>query len=419
MIFFSIIENKKRGYTVNPKIGINFPLYFPVLTMLAIFVLSFSPVKLIALSSVVKAQQLRMELLSQIRQLDIIIENFGDEKLTADDKELIFGKHYSEYDTNYNLEKEYNAYIPDKKERENFDFKKEYQESRAIFDKATITFFSRNYIAAEIMFLETKWRLIKLLKGLSFLYLKKTQVILDEAALTAVKKIVEYGPQNDKLRIFKVVYDPLRDVLLYNPKEYNFVMSRVDLNNFLEKGFRLLHQAKTNFGYKYRFFYKDEKGNIKTEKTAKTDKLFFNEYLTNFDSDLKVNWLQIINDNRKAKLYAFEIFRLLNKYRFNGIMNRYRIPPEKVDEIFDDRIPDVFQVDFIDAIRKAHATQMYAFEKHLQANWLKKDLFIQMQNGKPMKVSGLKIMIDDINHDEKNQKEEPDKKPVKESTKTK
>lgn len=369
--------------TINKKPSlILFSLVFGIL------MLAFTPTGLFSFSSITKATKLRVQLLKQLRQLTVIISNFGDQKLTPKEKELIFGQHYPEYETNFNREREYNAYISDQEERQAFDFQTSYNECKRLFDIATVSLFSRNFITAEIQFMEVKWRMIRLFKGLSYMYIKRTQEILLAAASRAIEIITEFGPQNDKMRLFYIAYDPQREILLYNPKEYHYVLAKTKMNSYLQEGFKILQRAKNRFGYGYRFLYKDVKGNILIEKRAKTDKLYYEEYLRNFESNLKKDWLVLINDTRQAKMYAFEIFRLLNKYRFNTILKKYLVDPGKVDSLFDDRIPDQFQVDFVDSLRRVHKAEMKAFEKHLKFYFAEHKKYIQERNGKLFKVSG-------------------------------
>lgn len=341
-----------------------------------------------ALSSQAKSNQLHRELLTQLRNIHTIMANFGKMELRKEDKDLIFGKYYPEYEKNYKKEREFNSYIEDKKERQAFNFQQEYKEAKKLFDRASIHHFGREFLISERMFRQVKWKLIKIWKGMSFIYIKRAKNILDKASYSGLDKLIEFGKENDKTRLFFIAYDPKNDTLMYNPKDYFYLFAKGKINQYLKEGYKQVYLAKKLFGYRIRYIIKDKDGNVIPERKSETDTLEFKEYLHNYEYNLERDWIRIINLTRQAKIQAFEVFRMLNRFRYSPSIQKYGIKFKKVESFYDDRIPDQFQLDYLDSLHRIHQEDIRLFEQHLISRGVDHKRYLREEDNYVRKISG-------------------------------
>ncbi len=341
-----------------------------------------------ALSAQAQSNLLRNDLLRQIRFLYVVVANFGNIQLSDEDKEIVFGTHYPEYKNNFNHEKEYNAFIEDKNERAAFSFDKTFTEAKVLYDKATVHYYSNEFLQAEKMYTEVKWKLIRIYKGMTYLYIKQATDILNKAASLGIQKITQFSRQNAETRQFFFNYDPQSDILLYNPKDYYYLFAKTNIHEYLKGGYKYVHLTKQAFGYRTKIIIRDEKGKEIPERQSEFDKVEYKENLTNYEYNLQKNWMQTIGYARQAKMYALETFRILNKYRYNSSSLKYSIRYEKIEKFLDDRIPDEFQFDYLDSLGLVHQDEIKRFEKHLIAAGVDPRRYIQTKDNRLVKVSG-------------------------------
>lgn len=345
-----------------------------------------------------KSRKLLHYLNNQIAALNVPVHNFKHLDLSQEKKDKIFGRFYPEYKKNFRHEREYNAYIADKEERRNYDFQTLYKETRLLYNKGNVLLSQNKPIKAHKLLQQAKWKIIKIWKGLIYLNIQRTEDILQKASYISSQKLTDYNRHSGKLKLFRIAYNPREDTLLYDPKEFYLVFAKTPILNYIKKGYQALYNAKEAFGYQVTIRYKDSEGNIHNTRQSKEDEIIFREELGYYDHNFERDWLAMLNQLRQAKTNGFAIFRLLNKWRYQDIVNKYGIRYKKVRGFFDDRIPDQFQVDYIDSMNRKHQNEIERFSQHLRSRGIHPRRYVKNKNDRMVKVSGYE---DDYSHVDK------------------
>lgn len=272
----------------------------PVHITIAVFALILSiNTNAFAVSAAVKAQNDYFYTLSLLRQLHIMIENFGDA-----------------------------------------DTKSKYQEIQALFRDASEEYYAQNFVSSHQKYFKVKQELASLTDTLAQLYLSRAQEILDSTSKQSFDILIKYDKSSPLKRYFLKPHNPVEDVKPYNPQEYHLFHSRERIERFLKSGYRKLQRAKilhtgTDITY------------LKSKKNIKHSEL---EFIIN-------QHIAVIDFTRLAKQFGIEIHRIINVHQLDAIQRRYGIDANRLDPIFDDRIPEEYKVDANDNINLIHSIE--------------------------------------------------------------
>jgi hypothetical protein len=288
-------------------------LQMKIMTFLLASALALTPQILFALSAAVKSQNDYVASLDNLRDLRIIIENFGTE-----------------------------------------DQKKKFEEIRALFKQSAERHYAQEFIRPDTLtedakpdnnaqsstelFTKLKVQISQLQDDIAKNYIERSQAILDSTAKESNDILLEYGKNTGLSKYFYRPIDPLTEKKPYNTEKYHFFKDKEALEHYLKNGYRSLQDARTLYNdadYSY----------IKTKQTQTSDDLNY----------LLYKQQGIIKHCRQAKQYGIEIHKILKESSLDAIQKKYNITLGTITKnpLYDDRIPEEYKVDAIDNQRQA------------------------------------------------------------------
>ncbi|MFW6365021.1 MAG: hypothetical protein ACOC2H_00945 [Spirochaetota bacterium] len=279
--------------------------YYHILTLL---ILLF-PISVCALSNAELSQKEYRYTLSLIRELNIIVQNFG----TDEERE--------EYETI----------------RRNFQRAAERHYAR---DFITITALSEQTAAIDNsttsvdLFYELKLQLLEMYSTMAAVYLARTNNILEGTAREATDILIEYGKGSGLAKYFFArPVNPRTDIKPYDADKYHYFRERATIEAYLHDGYKYLEQAR-NVYQDVDFQY------IKTKDVKSTRDLTY----------MIEKHRAAIIICRDAKECGIAIYKILNLHDLDGILRKYGVNDQSVIRfpIYDDRIPEQYKVDATD-----------------------------------------------------------------------
>lgn len=232
---------------------------------------------------------------------------------------------------------------------ENFgddDLKKKYTDIRALFQDASEQFYGQNFNEAALKFKKVKMELISILASIDDIYLKRTKEILDSTSKETFDALIEYSKQSGMGEYFRKPYDPLKDVKPYDPEKFHLFYDREKIEAYLREGYKKYEHAKN--------IYNDPEIALLRKKESLTVQNI-NYIITSYS--------QIVFLCREAKETGIEIHRVKNINDLGKSLLKYNITHGSVIPIYDDRIPEKFKIDANDNRRLIHAVEMKKFKK--------------------------------------------------------
>jgi hypothetical protein len=258
-----------------------------------------------SVSPAVKSTQDYAFTLDTIRQLRIMVENFGDEQM-----------------------------------------KKKYSDTKALFQEAGENYYGQDFTASALKFKKVKMELVSLLETIDDLYLKRTKEILDSTSKESFDTLIEYSKQSGLGQYFARPYDPIRDVKPYESDKFHLFYDRQKIENYLREGYKKYQKAKNLF----------EDPDI--AMLRKRDNLT----VKNINHIIK-SFSDVVFLCREAKQNGIEIHKVKNINELGKSLVKYDITHGTVIPIYDDRIPEKYKVDANDNIRLIHAVEMKKLQK--------------------------------------------------------
>ena len=276
------------------------------------------PQNVYAVSAAVKSQEDYVNTLDTIRDLRIIVENFGTEEQ-----------------------------------------KKKYEDIRSLFKQSSERHYAQDFVKPDTitenaqpdnksqssveLFNKLKIEITMLLDEVSKNYIDRSQLILDSSSKESTDVLIEYGKNTGLAKYFYRPIDPLTEKKPYNPEKYHFFRDKETLERYLKNGYKSLQDARNSYNdpdYVY----------IKTKQVKSSADL---DYLL-----AKQNG--IIKNCRQAKQYGIEIHKVLKETALDSIQKKYNVGLGTIVKypLYDDRIPEEYKVDAIDNQR-----QIYKLEK--------------------------------------------------------
>lgn len=286
--------------------------------------LTLIPAAIPAVSPAVTSQEDYVYTLGLIRDLVIIVDNFGTD-----------------------------------------DQKKRFAEIRTKFQRASERHYAQDFITASSLsedvpadntrrtsnelFYDLKMDLIAFLKEMSGVYQSRTQEMLDLIATDATNVIVEYGRNSGLWKYFFRPIDPLVEKRPYDPRTYYYFHRRQKIEANLSDAYKSLQDSRElleNGDYRYI-----------VDKPKKTKREI------NFIID---SYMGIIKYCRQAKKNGIEIYKVLNEKDLNDIIRKYDITMGAIGKypIYDDRVPEKYKVDAVDVEK-----MLYRIEKTRVPNY--------------------------------------------------
>lgn len=267
------------------------------------------PVSLYSVSNAVISNQDYRYSLEILRDLNIIISNFG----TDSEKEEFL------------------------KIRSNFQVAAERHYGRHFVNVTSLTYKKEKAEERETsidLFYDLKLQLIDLYSTLSEFYIFRTQELLDSIAKESTDIIIEYGRGGGKSKyFFSRPIDPLTDVKPYDADKFHYFRVRSSIEQYLDSGYRYLNDARRVFDdVDYIYIMSKER---KTNREL--------SYI------IEKHRAAIILA-RQSKESGIEIYRTLNVHKMTEILGKYDVSNQKILQfpIYDDRIPEQYKVDATD-----------------------------------------------------------------------
>ncbi len=264
-----------------------------------------STVDAYAISPAVKSTQDYSFTLQTLRNVRIMIENFGDEEL-----------------------------------------KKRYAEIRGLFQEAGENYYGQDFTSSALKFNKVKMELILILESIGDLYLKRTKEILDSTSKESFSILIEYSKQSGLGQYFRKPYDPLRDIKPYDPKKYHFFHDRTRIESYLRGGYKKYYQAKM-------IFEDPEIAMLRKRKNLTPNNI--NYIITSFSN--------IVFLCREAKRNGIEIHKVTNINELGKSLVKYDIRHGSIIPVYDDRIPEQYKVDANDNLGLIHSVELKKLEK--------------------------------------------------------
>ena len=276
--------------------------------MISFGVISMSEKGSFALSAVAKSQNDYTFLLSTIRDMSIMVDNFGtdDQKKRFDDIRLLFKRSAERH------------------------YAREFVKSDSLSDEVKP---DNNSQSSLELFLQLKLQVASLFDDISKNYLDRSQVIMDSTSREVNDILINYGKNTGNAKYFYRAIDPLTEKKPYKTGDYHYFRDKETLERYLRNGYKLLQDAR-NLSNNADFQYIKKKQN----KTS-----------VDLDYILNIN-LDIIQYCRQSKQYGIEMHRMLKISEIGDIQKKYNVTLGTINRnpIFDDRIPKDYKVDAID-----------------------------------------------------------------------
>ncbi|HOO70412.1 MAG TPA: hypothetical protein PK926_01535 [Spirochaetota bacterium] len=278
------------------------------ITLLSLIFSTLIQLPAFPLSTAAKAQNDYNFTLDKIRVLYIIIENFGNDEI-----------------------------------------KSQYNQVKSLFQESGESLYGQNYFDSYEKFRKLKTELIILFEKLAVQYLKRTKTILDSTAKNSFDILINYSKKGGLAAYFTRAYDPLKDVKPYDEKEYHLFYNREYIENYMKEGYKQYHRAKN-------IFNDPEIEYTKKRKNLPSESLNFiiSQYST------------VIDVCRESKQYGVEIYKILNNSKLGESIIKYNIRADRIDPVFDGRIPDEYKVDANDNLKLIHSVELKKIAKYQQ-----------------------------------------------------
>mgnify|MGYP005853618257 CR=1 FL=1 len=267
--------------------------------LLVLLFIAAHPVPGNTISSAVKSQMDYAFTLNHIRELRVIVENFGDEEQ-----------------------------------------KKQFEEIKSLFNKASEEFYAQNFVPSYQKFYNLKERLSTLMESIADMYITRSQNILDSTSKASFDILINYTKDGPLAKFFRKPFNPLEDIKPYKEEEYHFFHSRETIERYLRGGYKSLQDARN-------LLADPDLEVLKTKKNKTSANLDFiiNRYAT------------AVDNCRLAKQYGIEIHKMIKVHRIGEIQRKYNLVGATLEPIFDDRIPEEFKVDANDNFKLIHSIE--------------------------------------------------------------
>ncbi|HOD13517.1 MAG TPA: hypothetical protein PLA65_14535 [Spirochaetota bacterium] len=279
-----------------------------LLVAAAALLLSLTASDVYPISSAVKSSQDYAFTLDTIRQMRIMVENFGDDQNQLGEK---------------------------------------FKSIKAQFQDAGEKYYGQDFTASSLKFTQLKMQLISILETIDSLYLTRTKKILDSTAEQSFDTLIEYTKQSGLAQYFARPYDPLRDIKPYNPENYHLYHDRQKIENYLREGYRKYHRAKNIF----------EDPDI--AMLRKRDNLT----IKNINHIIK-SFTDVVFLCREAKQNGIEIHKLLRINELGKSLVKYDVSHGTIIPIYDDRIPEEYKLDANDNMKLIHSKELQKLKKY-------------------------------------------------------
>lgn len=289
-----------------------------VFCLLVLGVIYYQPANATAPSQL--SEDFYLETMETIRDLDVIIGNFGtdEQKAAYEDIKIKFQKAAEKH------------------------FAQEYVYQYSLYEEKNDSKQAQTSIA---LFMIVKQDLANLLDQLAVIYLKRTQDILDATSKNSFDIFIKYNKKSGLARYFYRSFDPLRDIKPYKASEYHFFRDKLQIAKLLETGYKQYQSAFNKYN-------STTITDIKVKKVKSYQELNY----------LIETYMIIIKQCRMSKQCGIEIHRFLKNNELDEILNRYDTTAKKLTPIFDDRIPPNFKIDAIDNVGLVYAMEQKKFE---------------------------------------------------------
>ncbi|HDP79820.1 MAG TPA: hypothetical protein ENN21_03140 [Spirochaetes bacterium] len=275
------------------------------LAALLLIVLPFIPVRGLAVSSAVKSQVDYTYTLEVMRNLRVIVDNFGDAEQA-----------------------------------------KQYDEIKALFRSAAEEFYAQNFVSSYQKFFILKERLASFSSAVSDIYIKRTKDILDSTSKSSFDILLKYSREGGLIKYVRKPFDPVYGMKQYKEEEYHFFHSKEVIERYLRNGYKRLQDAKNILNDQDLQYIK----NKKTRTSSNLDMIIYKN-------------MRAIDECRQGKQYGIEIHKLLKVHQIGDIQKKYNLPNMPLEPIFDDRIPEEYKVDANDNLRLIHSLEKERMEK--------------------------------------------------------
>ncbi|HOT45312.1 MAG TPA: hypothetical protein PLM53_10200 [Spirochaetota bacterium] len=219
--------------------------------------------------------------------------------------------------------------------------KKKYADIRLQFQDASESYYGQDFTSSTSKYKKVKMEMISLLGLIDDLYLKRTKEILDSTSKDTFDSLIENSKNSGLAAYFARPYDPVKDVKPYDSDKYHLFHDRERISSYLREGYKKYEAAKK--------IYEDPEIALLRKKTTLTVKN------TNY---LISRYMDVIFLCRQAKECGIEIHRVKNINELGKSMVKYNVTHGSIIPIFDDRIPEKYKVDANDNMRFIHAVEM-------------------------------------------------------------
>jgi hypothetical protein len=274
-----------------------------------VLVIASAPAPVFAISSAVKSQMDYVFTLNHIREIRVIVDNFGNDEQ-----------------------------------------KKEFEEIKTIFNRASEEFYAQNFISSYQKFFNLKERLSVFMENVAAMYIKRSQDVLDSTSKASFDILINYGKGGPMAKYFRKPFNPLEDIKPYKEEEYHFFHSRETIERYLRGGYKNLQDAR----------------NLMADPDLEIIKAKKNK--TSANLDFMISRYSIAVENcRLAKQYGIEIHKMIKVHQIGEIQRKYNLPGATLEPIFDDRIPEDFKLDANDNIKLIHSIEKERLSKKQQA----------------------------------------------------
>ncbi len=255
--------------------------------------------QLYAISAAVRSYQDYTLTLGTLRNMQIMVENFGDEQL-----------------------------------------RKKHAEIKTMFQDASETQYSQNFTSSELKFKKLKTELIKILEAVDDIYLKRTKMILDSTSKESFDVLLEYGKEGGMAKYLGKPFDPLKDKKTIDPSMYHLFHDRGKITTYLREGYKKYEKAMSLF---------NDPDIAYLKKKANPTSQSVNLILTSL--------AEVVYLCREAKQNGIEIMKILYMKEEGKSLVKYKITHGSIIPIFDDRIPEKYKVDANDNLRLIHSVE--------------------------------------------------------------
>jgi hypothetical protein len=280
---------------------------FPVLVLISIVFGSVGAA--FAISAAEKSMQDYVYTLTLIRDMAIMVENFG----TDDQK-----KKFEDIRTAFKITSERH-------------YAQEFLRPVTLDEEAKP---DNNAQYSTELFLQLKGKIADLMNELSKNYISRSQQILDSTSKDTNEILIEYGKNSGLAKYFYRAIDPLVDINKpYQTDKYHYFHDKETLERYLKNGYKALQDARNLIN--------------------NPDFIYVNNKKDKSDADLNFilnTEVGITTHCRQAKRNGIEIHKLLNSSSLGSIQRKYNVTLGKINNnpIYDDRIPEVYKVDAVD-----------------------------------------------------------------------